>query len=168
MSSKTFPSLNLERELWSSGVRFVIGMDEVGRGAIAGPVAVGVAILDFQDPRIQQDWPSNLKDSKLLSEKARNEILLPVKDWVYGHAVGMASAQEIDEKGIVAALALSAGRALDQLLGDVLQHDRLRRDDRRPAREIGHAEGDRHAERDGDDACDCNAGSCRQDGSPVY
>ena len=118
MSSKTFPSLNLERELWSSGVRFVIGMDEVGRGAIAGPVAVGVAILDFQDPRIQQDWPSNLKDSKLLSEKARNEILLPVKDWVYGHAVGMASAQEIDEKGIVAALALSAGRALDQLLGD--------------------------------------------------
>jgi ribonuclease HII len=118
MSSKTFPSLNLERELWASGARFVIGMDEVGRGAIAGPVAVGVAILDSQDPRVNQPWPSNLKDSKLLSEKARNAILEPVQSWVQGCAVGMASAKEIDDKGIVSALALSAGRALDSLLSD--------------------------------------------------
>jgi ribonuclease HII len=128
MSSKTFPSLNLERELWSSGVRFVIGMDEVGRGAIAGPVAVGVALLDAQDPRVQLAWPANLKDSKLLSEKARNEILLPVQDWVHGYAVGMASASEIDEKGIVAALALSAGRALNQLLGDAKLRVEIARD----------------------------------------
>ena len=118
MSSKTFPSLNLERELWASGARFVIGMDEVGRGAIAGPVAVGVAILDSKSAAIETPWPSNLKDSKLLSEKARNEILQPVTDWVAGHAVGMASANEIDTKGIVQALALSAGRALDKLLTD--------------------------------------------------
>ncbi|MFM6967191.1 MAG: ribonuclease HII [Rhodoluna sp.] len=118
MSSKTFPSLNLERELWASGVRFVIGMDEVGRGAIAGPVAVGVAILDSKTESIETPWPANLKDSKLLSEKARNEILEPVKAWVSGHAVGLASAQEIDSKGIVQALALSAGRALDLLLSD--------------------------------------------------
>ena len=116
MSSKTFPSLNLERELWAAGARFIIGMDEVGRGAIAGPVAVGVAILDASDPRVEVPWPSNLKDSKLLSEKARNEILLPVQEWVSGFAVGMASANEIDTQGIVRALALSAGRALDQLL----------------------------------------------------
>jgi ribonuclease HII len=118
MSSKTFPSLNLERELWASGARFVIGMDEVGRGAIAGPVAVGVAILDNQDPRSQTAWPANLKDSKLLSEKARNAILQPVKDWVSGYAVGMAPASEIDSLGIVHSLALSASRALDQLLAD--------------------------------------------------
>lgn len=116
MSSKTFPSLNLERELWASGARFIIGMDEVGRGAIAGPVAVGVALLDAQDARIETAWPNNLKDSKLLSEKARNEILEPVQNWVSGYAVGMASANEIDSKGIVQALAASAGRALDQLL----------------------------------------------------
>ena len=108
MSSKTFPSLDLERELWASGARFVIGMDEVGRGAIAGPVAVGVAILDSKSTSIETPWPANLKDSKLLSEK----------DWVAGYAVGMATAQEIDTKGIVQALALSAGRALDQLLSD--------------------------------------------------
>jgi ribonuclease HII len=119
MSSKTFPSLNLERELWASGARFIIGMDEVGRGAIAGPVAVGVAILDSRDERAESPWPANLKDSKLLSEKARNEILEPVKSWVFGSAVGMASAQEIDSLGIVKSLALSAGRALDALLGDL-------------------------------------------------
>jgi ribonuclease HII len=93
-------------------------MDEVGRGAIAGPVAVGVALLDSLDERVSANWPSNLKDSKLLSEKARNEILTPVQDWVSGYAVGMASANEIDTKGIVHALALSASRALDELLAD--------------------------------------------------
>jgi ribonuclease HII len=93
-------------------------MDEVGRGAIAGPVAVGVALLDSQDSKVETAWPSNLKDSKLLSEKARNEILNPVQDWVSGFAVGMATANEIDTKGIVQALALSAGRALDSLLQD--------------------------------------------------
>lgn len=91
-------------------------MDEVGRGAIAGPVAVGVALLDAQDARIETAWPNNLKDSKLLSEKVRNEILEPVQDWVTGYAVGMASAHEIDSQGIVQALAASAGRALGQLL----------------------------------------------------
>jgi len=124
MSSKTFPSLNLEQELWAKGARFIIGMDEVGRGAIAGPVAVGVALLDSRDARATMPWPSNLKDSKLLSEKARNEILLPVQSWVSGYAVGMASAKEIDSKGIVQALALSAGRALDALFQDAaLRHE---------------------------------------------
>ncbi len=118
MSSKTFPSLNLEGELWANGARFIIGMDEVGRGAIAGPVAVGVALLDSRDPRAETAWPGNLKDSKLLSERARNEILKPVQGWVSGFAVGMAPASEIDSKGIVQALALSAGRALDSLLQD--------------------------------------------------
>lgn len=128
MSSKTFPSLNLERELWAKGARFIIGMDEVGRGAIAGPVAVGVALLDSLDSRVETPWPSNLKDSKLLSEKARNEILAPVQSWVSGFAVGMASAKEIDSKGIVQALALSAGRALDALLEDASLRQAIAKD----------------------------------------
>jgi ribonuclease HII len=128
MSSKTFPSLSLERELWSKGARFIIGMDEVGRGAIAGPVAVGVALLDARDSRVETAWPSNLKDSKLLSEKARNEILAPVQDWVSGYAVGMSSANEIDAKGIVQALALSAGRALESLLEDANLRQSIARD----------------------------------------
>ena len=128
MSSKTFPSLNLENELVAGGARFIIGMDEVGRGAIAGPVAVGVALIDFKDDRANQAWPSNLKDSKLLSEKARNEILKPVQDWVSGYAVGMASALEIDSKGIVSSLAISAGRALESLLADANLRSAIARD----------------------------------------
>jgi ribonuclease HII len=93
-------------------------MDEVGRGAIAGPVAVGVAIIDSQAPTIETPWPANLRDSKLLSEKARNEIVEPVKAWVAGHAVGMASAAEIDRLGIIQALAASGARALEILLAD--------------------------------------------------
>ena len=118
MSSKTFPSLDLERSLWSAGSRFVIGMDEVGRGAIAGPVAVGVALVDRDSPAAGEPWPPKLCDSKLISEKVRNEIVEPVQNWVAGSAVGMSSANEIDSKGIVAALALAAGRALDVLLAD--------------------------------------------------
>jgi ribonuclease HII len=77
---------------------------------------------------VETAWPSNLKDSKLLSEKARNEILVPVQTWVSGFAVGMASASEIDTKGIVRALALSAGRALDSLLQDASLRQAIARD----------------------------------------
>jgi ribonuclease HII len=128
MSSKTFPSLNLERELWAAGARFIIGMDEVGRGAIAGPVAVGVALLDRLDPRVETAWPQNLRDSKLLSERARNQILEPVQNWVSGYSVGMATANEIDTKGIVQALAASASRALDQLLADAVLRQMIAQD----------------------------------------
>jgi ribonuclease HII len=103
-------------------------MDEVGRGAIAGPVAVGVALLDSHEPRVEAAWPANLKDSKLLSEKARNDILLPVQEWVSGFAVGMATANEIDSKGIVSALALSASRALESLLQDATLRQAIARD----------------------------------------
>ncbi|MEN9956323.1 MAG: hypothetical protein RLY34_1130 [Actinomycetota bacterium] len=116
MSSKTFPSLQFENELWASGARFVIGMDEVGRGAIAGPVAVGVALLDKLDPKSETAWPEKLCDSKLISAKVRNEIVDPVGNWVTGSAVGMVPASQIDSNGIVEALAAAGGMALNQLL----------------------------------------------------
>lgn len=115
MSSKTYPSLNFENELWAGGARFVIGMDEVGRGAIAGPVAVGVAILDRDHANVQHPWPSKLCDSKLISEKVRNEIVGPVSEWVLASAVGMVAASKIDSDGIVAALANAGADALAQL-----------------------------------------------------
>jgi ribonuclease HII len=128
MSSKTYPSLSFENELWATGARFVIGMDEVGRGAIAGPVAVGVAVLDKQDPKIATAWPEKLCDSKLISEKVRNEIVGPVADWVLGSAVGMVSAAEIDARGIVAALATAGASALEQVFSDALFRQEVMRD----------------------------------------
>ena len=128
MSSKTYPSLNLENELWAKGARFVIGMDEVGRGAIAGPVAVGVALLDKQSEKSQSPWPEKLCDSKLISEKVRNEIVGPVSNWVSGSAVGMVSAADIDARGIVDALATAGSLALAEILQDQALRQEIIRD----------------------------------------
>lgn len=118
MSSKIsqLPNLRVETELFESGNQFVIGMDEVGRGSIAGPVAVGVALLDLTT--CSSGWPLKLRDSKLISEKTRAEIFLELGDWVSGWSVGMASVSEIEQEGILASLALAGARALEQLLED--------------------------------------------------
>lgn len=118
MSSKTYPTLSLETDLVAAGSRFVIGIDEVGRGAIAGPVAVGAALIDSKDARWAMPWPTKLRDSKLLAEPVREELYQPVQEWLVGAAVGTVSAIEIDRIGIVEALARAAGSALSSLLED--------------------------------------------------
>jgi len=118
MSSKTFPTLSLETGLVAAGSRFVIGIDEVGRGAIAGPVAVGATLLDSQHPNWDAPWPAKLRDSKLLSEAVREEIYEPTRGWLLGSAVGQVSAEAIDSIGIVNALARAAGDAIASLLED--------------------------------------------------
>ncbi len=117
MSSKTFPSLDSERRIFERGNRFVIGIDEVGRGAIAGPVAVGVSLIDKTNPALEA-WPEKLQDSKLMTPKSRSEIASPLMDWVSSYAVGFSSNKEIDELGISEALRLAAGSALDELFMD--------------------------------------------------
>jgi ribonuclease HII len=117
MSSKPYPSLDSESRIFERGNRFVIGIDEVGRGAIAGPVAVGVSLIDKTNPNLEV-WPEKLQDSKLMTPKSRSEITQQLIDWVSSYAVGYGSNQEIDELGISEALRLAAGRALDQLFKD--------------------------------------------------
>ncbi len=116
MSSKTYPSLSFETELFGSGAKFVLGIDEVGRGAIAGPVAVGVALIT-RSQLSEPAWPAELRDSKLLTEPSRERLFEPTGQWVSAWAIGMASAAEIDEHGIVWSLATAAARALNQLVG---------------------------------------------------
>lgn len=86
-------------------------MDEVGRGALAGPASVGVVVVDEHTGRL----PRGLRDSKLLSPEAREALREPVRRWSVGHAVGHASPQEIDAVGIVAGLRLAGTRALAAL-----------------------------------------------------
>ena len=86
----------------------VAGMDEVGRGALAGPVAVGVAVIGQDAPPV----PEGLTDSKALSARRREALVAPIHSWVRDCAVGYASPQEIDRWGIVAALRLAASRAV--------------------------------------------------------
>jgi ribonuclease HII len=115
MSTKTYPTLLTESKLFERGNRFVIGIDEVGRGAIAGPVAVGLSLIDKLNPALNS-WPEKLQDSKLMTPKSRAEITQPLEQWVEGFAVGYSSNEEIDSQGISEALRLAASRALTQLL----------------------------------------------------
>jgi ribonuclease HII len=87
------------------------GMDEVGRGALAGPVSVGVVVID----EVCRTAPAGVRDSKLLSAQARERMVRPIQRWAHAHAVGHASAVEIDQIGIIAALRLAGVRALAAL-----------------------------------------------------
>lgn len=102
------PTLEIENQLFASGHATVAGIDEVGRGAIAGAVCVGVVVVTAACG----DIPLGLTDSKLLSAKRREELCQPVTDWAHAASLGWASAGEIDEYGIVPALRLAAERAL--------------------------------------------------------
>ena len=112
--SRPIPDLRTERELVDGGATFVAGMDEVGRGAIAGPVMVGVVVID-RNIVMHGDIPSGLADSKLLSEKRRVALVEPVREWCVSWSVGVAEASEIDAHGIMTALQLAGQRALSQL-----------------------------------------------------
>jgi ribonuclease HII len=115
---RTVPTLRQERALLASGARLVAGMDEVGRGALAGPVSVGVVVVDAAT----RTGPKGVADSKLLTPEARVAIAPAVRRWAVAWGVGHAGPAEIDEIGIIAALRKAGRRALAQvrlLCGDV-------------------------------------------------
>jgi ribonuclease HII len=105
------PSLRVERELQRAGHRLVAGMDEVGRGALAGPVSVGVVVID----EVCRSAPVGVKDSKLLSPQVRERLVPGIRRWATAYAVGHASPQEIDRHGIMVALRFAGNRALAAL-----------------------------------------------------
>ena len=102
------PHLRHERVLLRDGARLLAGMDEVGRGSLAGPVSVGVVVVDVTT----KSAPKGVADSKLLAPAARTRLLPALGRWGLARAVGHASAAEIDEVGIIAALRLAGVRAL--------------------------------------------------------
>ena len=103
------PSLAAERALWDGGAEIVVGLDEVGRGAWAGPLSVGAAVL----PAGRRVY--KVRDSKMLSEDEREALFDRVAGWCRAWAVGHASPEECDELGMSAAQRLAARRALDAL-----------------------------------------------------
>ena len=105
------PSLRVERALQRQGHRLLAGMDEVGRGALAGPVSVGVVVIDD----VCRSAPVGVKDSKLLSHQMRERIVPKIQRWATAYAVGHASPGEIDRYGIMVALRFAGTRALAAL-----------------------------------------------------
>ncbi|SCB93134.1 RNase HII [Bifidobacterium bohemicum] len=110
----SWPTLELEARIAADGFDLVVGFDEVGRGALAGPVMVGAAALWAKDiPDLQV--PQGLTDSKLLTESKREVMFEPLRSWCCASAVGQASNVEIDDWGISYALGIAALRALNEL-----------------------------------------------------
>ena len=109
--SRPRPDRCLEKELLQTH-EYVGGLDEVGRGALAGPVSVGLAIVGRCT---DDDFPEGLADSKQLTARARTGLVDPVRDWLVDSAVAHASPAEIDEHGIVGALRLAGLRALQRV-----------------------------------------------------
>ena len=92
----------------AQGATSVIGCDEVGRGPLAGPVVAGLVVWD---PSIET-WPEGLYDSKAITEKRRGPVATAVREVFPHHALGEASAAEVDTEGINNALGIAVVRGL--------------------------------------------------------
>lgn len=107
------PDLTFETKLWLQ-YEYIAGLDEAGRGALAGPVAVGAVILP-NDPALLASALTGARDSKQLTARARERLAIPIREVALNWSVGFADAHEIDAQGIVRATHLAAIRALHQL-----------------------------------------------------
>ncbi|MHC6176537.1 ribonuclease HII [Glutamicibacter sp. X7] len=111
MAGRAVTVTTLEHELALAAahqVRYIGAVDEVGRGALAGPISVGATVLDTT---ALVSFPE-LRDSKLLSAAKRESFVEEIRSWAVGYGVGHASAQEVDDLGVTAALRLAGTRAL--------------------------------------------------------
>jgi ribonuclease HII len=108
----------IEEQLAAAGIGRIAGVDEVGRGAWAGPVVVCAAITDLSPP---PELPGRgrrtvkLTDSKLLTQAHREAFAELLPGWLTAYAIGSSSPAEIDEFGMTEALRRAAVRALQAL-----------------------------------------------------
>jgi ribonuclease HII len=107
------PNLSFEIERWASGVCVVAGIDEAGRGALAGPVAAAALVLPVDEDLCRQ--LSGVRDSKEMTPHQREIWAVQLRACALAYGVGMASHLEIDAIGIVPATRLAVQRALESL-----------------------------------------------------
>ena len=103
---KKAPGLRVERELWDGGAEIVVGIDEVGRGAWAGPLTLAAVVVP-RDKRLYK-----VRDSKMLTAAEREVMHDRILDWADHVSVAHATQVECDELGMSAAQKLAAQRAL--------------------------------------------------------
>jgi ribonuclease HII len=107
------PDLTFELPLWQT-CEYIAGLDEAGRGALAGPVCAGAVILPC-DPALLSSTLSLARDSKQLTPFERLRLAPIIQETALGWGVGFASPEEIDSLGIVPATRLAAMRAVEML-----------------------------------------------------
>ena len=104
-------SLQFEDACWIAGYRHVFGVDEVGRGTWAGPVAAGAVCLPYDC----KDLPvvlEGVRDSKQMTPRQRERLVVRIKETAVAWGIGSATSAEIDKHGIVPATLLAMRRAL--------------------------------------------------------
>tara|TARA_B110000438_G_scaffold283539_1_gene311653 strand:+ start:1578 stop:2201 length:624 start_codon:yes stop_codon:yes gene_type:complete len=130
-------SLNFENEIWNSNYNYICGLDEVGRGCLAGPVYSGAVVLkkyqNTNDPLFEK-----INDSKKLSQNSRESLIQYIEDISVDTAIGICTNQEIDEIGIQSAVKISMIRAINNLkiIPDYLLVDSLKLDIKIPQKNI--------------------------------
>ena len=103
-----YPDTLLEEKLWSEGYEVVVGIDEAGRGPLAGPVVAGAVVISSSNQVV-----SSVRDSKKMTEKQRDEAFEKIKESVFAYGLGIVSSAEIDKIGIQQAVLKAMTIVLD-------------------------------------------------------
>lgn len=90
-----YPDTKLEEKLWQKGFRYVLGVDEAGRGPLAGPVVVGAVLIENTKQVVE-----NVRDSKKMTKKQRKKAFVEIQEKSTAFGIGIVDAKEIDRVGI--------------------------------------------------------------------
>ena len=115
--STTGPDLHAERAFWSAGWSWIAGVDEVGRGAMAGPLLAAAVVLpgDFIDDVAVEALLAGVRDSKMLTPDRRDRLVPVICDIALGVGIGIVEANELDRVGVGVANRLAMKRAVAAL-----------------------------------------------------
>jgi ribonuclease HII len=112
MGNLRVPSFTEEKQLRRQGYRFIAGVDEVGRGALAGPVLAAAVIMPSH---VKTPWRKDVRDSKLLSPAQRESLYDPICETALAVGIGSSDVWAIESLGIVRATELAMEQAVKQL-----------------------------------------------------
>ena len=105
-----YPDTKKEEELWSKGFKYVVGIDEAGRGPLAGPVVVAGVIIVNHD-----DVVDSVRDSKKMTKKKREEVFELIKEKSFAYGIGIISSKEIDRVGIKYAVRNGMKKVIEEI-----------------------------------------------------
>ena len=104
-----YPTLDLEKKLWKKGFKIVVGIDEAGRGPLAGPVVAGCVCITSKKQVVDI-----VRDSKKMTERQRNEAYDLIIKKSQGYGVGIVDAKRIDKVGIRQAVLEAMTKAVEE------------------------------------------------------
>lgn len=111
MTKIKIPTIDQEKKLHKSGYKLIAGIDEVGRGSLAGPLMAAAVILPTEDIELP-----NLRDSKLTTLKQREKLFEIIDKEAVAWSVGIVNSKQIDQRGVTWAVKEAMRLAVDQLI----------------------------------------------------